>query len=90
MSEFRSPLSWRVAQLEGGGPEDCVVYFDASREAVGIRDLTEGEKSLTLDKLGSVSGLIRSDQPENIDGCEPVGVVLQRVLRQLDLPLGEA
>ena len=45
------------------------MYFDAELEAPAVRDLTADEKIRTLDKPGSVSGLIRSDQFELIDGC---------------------
>jgi len=64
------------------------LYFDASRETPVLRDLTEAEKIDRLDKLSSVSELSRVDQPEEIDGCELVGVVAQRVLKQLTLELG--
>ena len=64
--EFRESLSWRVFRDDSGAH---YMYFDASREAPGVRELTEDEKSLTLDKQRSVSGLIRSDQLELLDGC---------------------
>jgi len=84
---YREPLSWRV--LKAPDVHGFFMYFDGSREAPGVRDLTEDEKSATLDSFRSVSGLIRSDSPEEIDGCELVGPVAQRVLRQLSLNLKE-
>ena len=71
--------------ISAGDVDGYFVYFDASREAVGVRDLTDDEKSVTLDKQVSVSGLIRSDQAEESDGCEHVSAPLRRVLLQLDL-----
>ena len=46
-----------------------LVWFDPDTELLTLRDLTEDEKSLTFDKPRSVSGLIRSDDRELIDGC---------------------
>ena len=65
--EYRLPLCWRISKAEDF--TGFFMYFDASREVPALRALTEDEKSLTLDKHGSVSELIRSDQLEDQDGC---------------------
>ena len=65
---WRVPLLWRMSKAEDSS--GFFMYFDASREMPGVRELTEDEKSLTLDKQRSVRGLIRSDQLELEDGCE--------------------
>jgi hypothetical protein len=57
-----------MARPESG--PGLLVWFDPDTELVSLRDLTEDEKSLTLDKQRSVSGLIRSDHAEIIDGCD--------------------
>ena len=54
--DFRGAPSWRVFRHEDDG--QYYMYFDASRETPGVRDLTEDEKSARLDKLVSVSGLV--------------------------------
>ena len=60
--------TWRVFSTPG--QPGVHVWFDPRTEILTLRDLTEVEKSVTLDKRRSVSGLIRSDQAEDIDGCE--------------------
>ena len=54
LMDFRDASSWRILRDDRG---DHFMYFDAAREAPCLRDLTEDEKSVTLDKLVSVSGL---------------------------------
>ena len=57
---------WRVGYAEG--MHGVHVWFDPNRERLTLRDLTEEEKSVILDKLSSVSGLIRSETPwEHVD-----------------------
>ena len=58
-------------------PEGVSVWFDPTTELLTLRDLTEDEKLTNLDKRRSVSGSIRSDQAEEIDGCEGPGGSLQ-------------
>ncbi len=53
---------WRISRPDQG--PGLFVWFDPEVERLTLRDLTEDEKSVTLDKLGSVSGSIRSDQLE--------------------------
>ena len=59
---------WRCLQAQD--EHGVMVYFDPRKERLTLRDLTEDEKSVRLDKLSSVSGLIRSDQLELLHGCE--------------------
>ena len=68
MNGFQEVLSWRIFRDNPGG--EHYMYFDARREVPGIRVLTEEEMSVRLDKLGSVSGSIRSDQLELVDACD--------------------
>jgi len=42
------------------------VYYDPRVELLTLRDLTEDEKSVRLDKVGSVSGLLFSDHDEKM------------------------
>ena len=47
------------------------MYFDWTRELPGVRLLTEAEKRVRLDSVGSVSAVDRDrDQLEILDGCE--------------------
>ncbi len=64
---FRDAKSWRVMRDDAG---DHYMYFDASTECPATRELTEAEKIARLDKLGSVRGMVRSDQLELEDGCD--------------------
>ncbi len=60
---------WRVSKPEQG--PGLFVWFDPETERLTLRDLTEAEKSDTLDKLSSVSGLIRFDSSYDVlDGCK--------------------
>ena len=52
--DFKDAASWRILRDDRG---DHFMYFDAAREAPCVRGLTKDEKSFTLDKLVSVSGL---------------------------------
>ncbi len=61
---------WRVSKPDQG--PGLFVWFDPETERLSLRDLTEEEKSATLDKLSSVSGLIRFDQAKEADGCDGV------------------
>ncbi len=70
--------NWRVTPAQD--MYGWYVYFDASRELLTLRDLTEDEISANLDKLSSVSGSIRSDYPEESDGCDGPGDSLQGLL----------
>ena len=72
---------WRCHMADDG--IGIMVYFDPHIELLTLRDLTEDEKSTTLDKLSSVSGLIRSDQAKIVDGCIAPGDPLQGLLRFL-------
>ena len=58
---------WRISVPDQG--PGLFVWFDPENERLSLRDLSEDEKVVTLDKLSSVSGLIRSDQAEESDGC---------------------
>jgi len=66
----KSILSWRVVPAQD--QDGWFVYFDASQELLTLRDLTEAEKSATLDKLGSVSALSPSSDtlPDQMDAFE--------------------
>ncbi len=73
---------WRCHAADDG--VGIMVYFDPHIELLTLRDLLEDEKSVTLDKLRSVSGLIRSDQAEVADGCKAPGEPLQGLLHFLE------
>ncbi len=75
----------RLWRLSSADPAGCNVWFDPTTELLTLRDLTEDEKLVTLDKLGSVSALAQFDHVGEIDGCELVSGPLARVLRQLDM-----
>jgi len=57
--------NWRVMESE----DRCgfLVWFDPRSELLTLRDLTADEKSVILDRHGSVSDLIRFDQPGEVD-----------------------
>ncbi len=59
---------WRMSKPELG--PGLFVWFDPETEGLTLRDLTEDEMSVNLDKQCSVSGLIRSDDAEVSDGCD--------------------
>ena len=59
---------WRISATEG--QPGLHVWFDPAHELLTLRDLTEAEKSATLDEPGSVSALrLFRDYAEVIDGC---------------------
>ena len=67
------------------------VWFDPRTEILILRDLTMAEKLATLDKPGSVSGSIRSDQAEISDGCDgPAPSGCRPSFMQLPLDLEES
>ena len=68
-----------------GDAGDHFMFFDASRELPGVRDLTEVERAAYLDSDCSVSGLFVDSESKEINGCEHVSGPLRRVLRQLSL-----
>ncbi len=70
--DWAAPRSWRVTECVGAPGLMC--YFDPAIEEVQLRYLTKDEKSLTLDKPRSVSGLFRFVDSEEVDGCDtPLG-----------------
>ncbi len=80
--------NWRVMRPDSG--PGLFVWFDPDTELLTLRDLTEDEKSVTLDKLGSVSGLLHDDHSEVSDGCAGAqGSSLGPSFVQLDLEVDD-
>ena len=71
---------WRISRAT---PFGLYVWFDPSKEVVVLRDLTEGEKAVILDKVSSVSALPQSDDSED-NLRKPSGLVK---VDQILLPL---
>ena len=59
---------WRCFRTEG--QPGLHVWFDPRSELLTLRDLTEDEIRLNLDKLSSVSAVRLAGHAEVIDGCE--------------------
>ncbi len=76
---------WRCFRTRG--QSGLHVWFDPSEEVLTLRDLTDEEKSVTLDKRSSVSGMFPEGHSEESDGCE--GSSEEELLRQLSLFGGE-
>ena len=64
---FKEVLLWRM--IRHG--DQYFMYFDPKTECPGVRDLSEGEKTVYLDSVVSVSAVDRDrDQIDIQDGCE--------------------
>jgi len=65
--------------LEIEGQHGMFVWFDPFRELLELRDLTGDERSVTLDKLSSVSALDEDEDPCALDGSDPAKPVHQQL-----------
>ena len=68
MREEKEIRAWRCFGTRG--QPGLHVWFDPRTELLTLRDLTEDEKSVTLDKLSSVSAVGLAGLAEELDGCE--------------------
>ncbi len=72
--DFRTPRFWRMSKADD--LHGWLMYFDSHKEAPGIRSLTEGEMSVTLDSVDSVSALplFESKLGDQMDAFESLEV----------------